>query len=238
MPEEKCIPEGKTAKTLDEVKQMFYSWYQEHTQTFFLRSVPDQIDGYKLIIKRYIDPLINKTIQISKEKCKEDSSFRNKLETAVFEWECEVNQKCNGIQPIEQNGDPKRIDFHPKQHELEKLVEVNDENISIFNDMYQGGLPLIYNLPSFHIVTAKNRSTCSYANCLVELFLYIITELHKEKPFQNSNGGNSKKSSSKDIIKKTSHKWSRKYKKSINCKRPKGFSQRQYCKYGRKTRKH
>jgi hypothetical protein len=29
-------------------------------------------------------------------------------------------------------------------------------------------------------------------------------------------------------------KWSRKYKKSINCNRPKGFSQRQYCKYGRK----
>lgn len=31
--------------------------------------------------------------------------------------------------------------------------------------------------------------------------------------------------------------WSKKYKKSINCKKPKGFSQKQYCKYGRKTRK-
>ena len=34
-------------------------------------------------------------------------------------------------------------------------------------------------------------------------------------------------------------KWSikyKKYKKSINCKRPKGFSQRQYCKYSRKRR--
>jgi|LauGreDrversion4_2_1035121.scaffolds.fasta_scaffold00757_18 hypothetical protein len=29
-------------------------------------------------------------------------------------------------------------------------------------------------------------------------------------------------------------KWSRKYKRSINCRRPKGFSQKQYCKYGRK----
>jgi hypothetical protein len=28
-------------------------------------------------------------------------------------------------------------------------------------------------------------------------------------------------------------KWSSKYKKSINCKKPKGFSQKQYCKYGR-----
>ena len=32
-------------------------------------------------------------------------------------------------------------------------------------------------------------------------------------------------------------KWSKKYKKSINCKKPKGFSQKQYCKYGRKTRR-
>tara|TARA_B100000674_G_C37822208_1_gene906384 strand:- start:228 stop:746 length:519 start_codon:yes stop_codon:yes gene_type:complete len=32
-------------------------------------------------------------------------------------------------------------------------------------------------------------------------------------------------------------KWTKKYKKSIDCKNPKGFSQKQYCKYGRKTRK-
>jgi hypothetical protein len=30
-------------------------------------------------------------------------------------------------------------------------------------------------------------------------------------------------------------RWSLKYKKSINCNRPRGFSQRQYCKYGAKT---
>ncbi len=35
--------------------------------------------------------------------------------------------------------------------------------------------------------------------------------------------------------KKIGGKWSMKYKKSINCKRPKGFSQKQHCKYGRKT---
>ncbi len=32
-------------------------------------------------------------------------------------------------------------------------------------------------------------------------------------------------------------KWSKKYKNSINCRKPKGFSQKQYCKYGRKTLK-
>lgn len=31
-------------------------------------------------------------------------------------------------------------------------------------------------------------------------------------------------------------KWSLKYKKSINCRKPKGFSQRQHCKYGRKKK--
>lgn len=38
--------------------------------------------------------------------------------------------------------------------------------------------------------------------------------------------------------KKIGGKWSAKYKKSINCSHPKGFSQKQHCKYGRKkTRK-
>ena len=36
--------------------------------------------------------------------------------------------------------------------------------------------------------------------------------------------------------KKVGGKWSMKYKKSINCKHPKGFSQKQHCKYGRKSK--
>jgi len=35
---------------------------------------------------------------------------------------------------------------------------------------------------------------------------------------------------------RSKRKWSLKYKKSIDCNRPKGFSQKQHCKYG-KTRK-
>ena len=38
-------------------------------------------------------------------------------------------------------------------------------------------------------------------------------------------------------ITRRGRKWSMKYKKSINCRRPKGFSQKQHCKYGRKTHK-
>lgn len=36
---------------------------------------------------------------------------------------------------------------------------------------------------------------------------------------------------------KKTRKWSSKYKKSIDCKNPRGFSQKQYCKYGRKSNK-
>jgi hypothetical protein len=42
-------------------------------------------------------------------------------------------------------------------------------------------------------------------------------------------------STRKSVDKGGSKKWSLKYKRSINCKRPRGFSQKQYCKYGRKT---
>jgi len=33
---------------------------------------------------------------------------------------------------------------------------------------------------------------------------------------------------------KKPRRWSIKYKRSINCRKPRGFSQKQYCKYGRK----
>jgi hypothetical protein len=36
---------------------------------------------------------------------------------------------------------------------------------------------------------------------------------------------------------KTKRKWSKKYRQSINCKNPKGFSQKQYCKYTRKKKR-
>lgn len=50
-----------------------------------------------------------------------------------------------------------------------------------------------------------------------------ITRKRKGKKRMNQTGGK----------RQTGGKWSLKYKKSINCKHPKGFSQRQHCKYGR-----
>jgi hypothetical protein len=41
------------------------------------------------------------------------------------------------------------------------------------------------------------------------------------------------------MTRKRRQRWSIKYKKSIHCRNPKGFSQKQYCRYGRRrqTRK-
>ena len=65
----------------------------------------------------------------------------------------------------------------------------------------------------------------------------VVEEIHKETDNEKGKkGGNLKKKNTK---KQNRKKWSNKYKKSIDCNHPKGFSQKQYCKYGRKknTRK-
>lgn len=55
----------------------------------------------------------------------------------------------------------------------------------------------------------------------------------------SSKGGKSNRSKRSRMTRRKSRskhggKWSLKYKRSINCKNPKGFSQKQHCKYGRK----
>tara|TARA_B100001063_G_C16759138_1_gene554949 strand:- start:1888 stop:2457 length:570 start_codon:yes stop_codon:yes gene_type:complete len=63
----------------------------------------------------------------------------------------------------------------------------------------------------------------------------IVNKYKKKSRTQNQSGGRKRRKSLKK--KKTNkRKWSMKYKKSINCKKPKGFSQKQYCKFGRKKK--
>lgn len=61
----------------------------------------------------------------------------------------------------------------------------------------------------------------------------------KQKPKKKSaskSKNSTKKSNAKKQKPKKGGKWSLKYKRSINCKHPKGFSQKQHCKYGRKKK--
>jgi hypothetical protein len=56
----------------------------------------------------------------------------------------------------------------------------------------------------------------------------------KYRNSKKNNKSTSKSKTYKKHRKQNGGKWSLKYKKSINCNRPKGFSQKQHCKYGRK----
>ena len=58
--------------------------------------------------------------------------------------------------------------------------------------------------------------------------------LKKRKKTLKKRGNTLKKGGNTLKKEKKGGKWSLKYKKSINCRKPKGFSQRQHCKYGKK----
>jgi hypothetical protein len=58
-----------------------------------------------------------------------------------------------------------------------------------------------------------------------------IVKTEKHRKTRHSHKKNGRKQSGR---KQSGGKWTRKYKASINCSMPKGFSQKQYCKYGRK----
>jgi len=58
-----------------------------------------------------------------------------------------------------------------------------------------------------------------------------LTAKDKKSLLQKIKGLKTKK---KQIKTQSGGKWSAKYKKSIDCKKPKGFSQIQYCRFGRR----
>lgn len=77
-------------------------------------------------------------------------------------------------------------------------------------------------------VTNKDRTIDSFVEWIkLTTGEKNITKSDHRKRHTQSAGKTRKK-------RQTGGKWSQKYKKSINCRRPKGFSQRQHCKYGRK----
>ena len=75
-------------------------------------------------------------------------------------------------------------------------------------------------------IMVKNRTIDSFVN-----WIYYETKHnyshHNTRKYKNKHRTMTKKN-------KRGGKWSVKYKHSIDCNNPKGFSQKQYCKYGRK----
>ena len=61
-------------------------------------------------------------------------------------------------------------------------------------------------------------------------YVYVVLLFEKKNNHINNKMKTTKR------VKRGGRKWSAKYKKSIDCSAPRGFSQRQYCKYGRRTK--
>ena len=86
----------------------------------------------------------------------------------------------------------------------------------------------------------KDRSTDSFINWIESKINTVVSTTSPYDVYNRIKSNNKSKKRHTKRNKKTRHnkkrggKWSRKYKASINCSNPKGFSQKQYCKYGRK----
>ena len=92
--------------------------------------------------------------------------------------------------------------------------------------------------PQFHMaekmIKMKNKSISYDSNDMDDFHNYKNMELDKGMSDQLTHlYDRLQKLKDECPREKVGGKWSRKYKKRINCKRPKGFSQKQYCKYGR-----
>ena len=94
--------------------------------------------------------------------------------------------------------------------------------------------------PTIRFITNKGNDVEDYEDSKIEKkdrtidsFVDWINTKTKTKEPQTGGKPNKKKSKRKSR-KLHGGKWSRKYKRGINCRRPRGFSQKQYCKYSRK----
>ena len=165
-----------------------------------------------------------------------------------IEKSLEINYINNLIKACEKSGLNKN-DLEKKLSELSEQSEMKSSgikksisNVSLnntesptsqqFSDDYLYLKPWAKLTPIHKIIKIKE-----YVNMLL-----IKNEEEKESLKHNSHshynknhnktqkGGNNKLKKRSTVKRR---KWSLKYKRSINCNRPKGFSQKQYCKYGR-----
>jgi hypothetical protein len=111
------------------------------------------------------------------------------------------------------------------------------------DDKYKFVLPQILRLadttPNLTSVNVEDRyhELIGQANSMVEHHKKMIAAAAADAndddsgPIRRSDGGRKRAS---HVKKRSGGKWSMKYKRGINCSAPRGFSQRQYCKYGRR----
>jgi hypothetical protein len=131
-----------------------------------------------------------------------------------------------------------------KQHLSNNNVIVAQINKNLFDQMKNiGSEPMGF--PTLRYINNNGKIVEEYESSRTpQAFAqWIESKIPRERIVHHAQM-HSKKAHKYPAHRKTKHsyhkkvmrggKWSMKYKKSINCKNPKGFSQRQHCKYGRK----
>ncbi len=138
---------------------------------------------------------------------------------------------CNSTIPEWDNiSNSDKLKDHIKHGDDVVTVRINKDLFPLLKNMGSepGGFPSLRHVTKDQVEefekwespdgSIRDRSTDSFIK-------WIEDKISKKKGVKKQRGG----------------KWSLKYKRSINCKRPRGFSQKQHCKYGRKhssRRKH
>jgi len=123
---------------------------------------------------------------------------------------------------------------------LSRDVVIAQINQELFDEIkHVGDKP--YGFPTLRYINNHSIEEYNGPRTTNEFVNWISRKLDKNNKNYKMKGGSTIKKSRKSRKSKKSRKsrkliggkWSTKYKKSINCNSPKGFSQKQYCKYSR-----
>lgn len=148
---------------------------------------------------------------------------------------------CNIVRPEWQKLESAFAKNENTLHKDTVIADVERENMSKLKLQH---MPMGF--PSIRMISGKleddyknDRSTGTFVSWIDETAKKNSANksknsTRKQKPKKKS--ANKIKNSTKKQKPKKGGKWSLKYKRSINCKHPKGFSQKQHCKYGRKKK--
>jgi len=145
---------------------------------------------------------------------------------------------CNETRP-----EWKKVENVLKKYKDDEDVVIADIDKDLLDKVKKNNISPM-GFPTIKYISNKGKTIKDYEDAETEdekrtvgsFVQWIESELKKNN---NQNGGKKLKTKNKTKKNKSSknknkkHKWSMKYKKSINCKRPKGFSQKQFCKYNK-----
>uniref|UniRef100_A0A6C0H9R6 Thioredoxin domain-containing protein n=1 Tax=viral metagenome TaxID=1070528 RepID=A0A6C0H9R6_9ZZZZ len=140
---------------------------------------------------------------------------------------------CNSTIP-EWDNIPDKIKGHVDHNNDVFTVRINKDLFPLLKNMGSepGGFPSLRHVTNKQVEEFENWQTPdgSIRDRSTDSFIkWIEDKISKKKGVKKQP-----MRTRKNKRKQRGGKWSLKYKRSINCKRPRGFSQRQHCKYGRK----